>query len=85
MQDAIAAANVEFHRHFNQASSAGFKLPLQKSFHGQFVQVWVASALDDFDFVHQAALRVYCQAKTTSAFRAVRDKSDRIFGFDLFD
>ena len=85
VQDAIAALNVEFHRHLNRAGSAGFKLPLQKSFDGQFVQFSVASALEDFDFVHQAAPGIYGQAINASAFGAVDYESNRILGFDLFD
>ena len=85
VQEAIAALNVEFHRHFNRAGSAGFKLPLQKSFDGQFVEFSVASALYDFDFVYQAAFRVNCKPITTSAFHAVDNESNGILGFDLFN
>jgi hypothetical protein len=84
MQDAVAALNGEFHRDFNRAACSGLKLPLQESFHGQFVQVLEASALDNFNFVHQAALRVDGQAETASAFRAVGHECNRILGLDFF-
>ena len=59
VQDATAAVNVEFHRHFDRARASGLKLPLQKSFRGQFVQVRVAGAFHNFDFIHVAAPGIY--------------------------
>jgi hypothetical protein len=44
------------------------KPPLQKGFGGQFVQVFVATAFYDFDFIHFAALGVYAKPKKTFTF-----------------
>src|SRR5205085_6798941 len=85
VQDATAAVNVELHRHFDRAGSSRFKPPLQKSFGGQFVQFFVAGAVQDFDFINLAALRIYGEPKTTFALRAVRLESNWILGFDFFD
>ena len=85
VQDTIAAVNVEFHRHFDGPASSGLKPPLQKSFRGQLVQLFVTTALDDFDFIHFAALRVYGKPKTTFTLGPVQHESNRILGIHLFD
>ena len=85
VQNAIAAVNVEVHRHFDRSASSGLKPPLQESFGSQFVQVFVATAFYDFDFIHFAALWIYCKPKTTFALGHVQDEAGRIFGFDLLD
>jgi len=85
VQDATAAVNVELHRHFDRSASPGLKPPLQKGFGGQFVQVFVATAFYDFDFIHFAALGVYAKPKKTFTFGPVQYEAGRILGFDLFD
>jgi hypothetical protein len=85
VQDAITALDVEFHRHFDRAGGSGLKPPLQESLRGQFVQVSVPRAFNDFEFVHQATLGIYGQAINASAFRAVDYESNRIRGLNLFD
>ena len=85
VQEAFAAVNVEFHRYFNRSASSGLKPPLQESFGGQFIQVFVANAFDDFDFIHFAALGVYGKPETTSALGPVQYEAGRILGFDFFD
>src|SRR5207248_11571444 len=37
VQNAVAALDREFHRHFNRAACSGLELPLQQSFDGKFV------------------------------------------------
>ena len=85
VQDAIAAVNVEFHRHFDRSASSGLKPPLQESFGGQFVQSFVTTAFYDFDFIHFAAPGVDCKPKKTFAPGHVQHDAGRILGFDLFD
>ena len=84
MEDAIAALDFELHRHFDRTGSSGPELPLQESFYGQFVQILVAGALDDFDLVH-LAIFVQLQAKATSSLRAVDYESHRIFRLNFLD
>jgi hypothetical protein len=79
VQDAIAALNGKLHQHFNWAGCAGFKLPLQESFDGQFAQFSVGGALEDFDFVHQAVLGINRLAKDDLCLsRHQRNWEDRI-------
>ena len=85
VQGAIAAVNVEFHRHFDRSASSGLKPPLQESFGGQFVQGFVTTAFYDFDFIHFTALGVYGKPKNTSTLGHVQHDAGRILGFDLFD
>jgi hypothetical protein len=51
---------------------------LRKGFGGQFVQVFVATAFYDFDFIHFAALGVYAKPKKTFTFGPVQYEAGRI-------